>query len=188
MLCCPSVGFATPAWRTAALAVVMAAWWATEALPIAATAMLPLAAGPLLGIVTVEKAGHGYGSSTIFLILGGCLLALALERWHLHRRIAYTIVTLAGSSARGLCSASWRPRRSSACGIEHLDHADDAAGRGFDRGARRTGPRARRRRAAALLDRRSCSALRTRDHWRPRTLIGTPTNALAWLSCSRPTA
>ena len=95
-------GFATPAWRTAALAVVMAAWWATEALPIAATAMLPLAAGPLLGIVTVEKAGHGYGSSTIFLILGGCLLALALERWHLHRRIAYTIVTLAGSSARGL--------------------------------------------------------------------------------------
>lgn len=95
-------GFATPAWRTAALAVLMAAWWATEALPIAATAMLPLAAGPLLGIVAVERAGYGYGSSTIFLILGGCLLALALERWHLHRRIAYTIVTLAGSSARGL--------------------------------------------------------------------------------------
>ena len=95
-------GFAAPAWRTAALAVLMAVWWATESLPISATAMLPLAAGPLLGIVTVEKAGHGYGSSTIFLILGGCLLALALERWHLHRRIAYTIVTLAGSSARGL--------------------------------------------------------------------------------------
>jgi sodium-dependent dicarboxylate transporter 2/3/5 len=95
-------GFAAPAWRTAALAALMAVWWASEALPIAATAMLPLAAGPLLGIVPVERAGHGYGSSTIFLILGGCLLALALERWQLHRRIAYLIVTRAGSSARGL--------------------------------------------------------------------------------------
>ena len=95
-------GFAQPAWRAAALATLMAIWWATEALPIAATAMLPLAAGPLLGIVAVERAGHGYGSSTIFLILGGCLLALALERWELHRRIAYLIVTRAGSSARGL--------------------------------------------------------------------------------------
>jgi len=95
-------GFGVPAWRTAALAALMAVWWATEALPIPATAMLPLAAGPLLGIVPVEQAGSGYGSSTIFLILGGCLLALALERWQLHRRIAYLIVTRAGTSARGL--------------------------------------------------------------------------------------
>ncbi|HSW33066.1 MAG TPA: SLC13 family permease, partial [Steroidobacteraceae bacterium] len=95
-------GFEVPAWRTAALAALMAVWWATEALPIPATAMLPLAAGPLLGIVPVEQAGSGYGSSTIFLILGGCLLALALERWQLHRRIAFLIVTRAGSSARGL--------------------------------------------------------------------------------------
>lgn len=95
-------GFEVAAWRTAALAALMAVWWATEALPIPATAMLPLAAGPLLGIVPVEQAGRGYGSSTIFLILGGCLLALALERWQLHRRIAFLIVTRAGSSARGL--------------------------------------------------------------------------------------
>ena len=95
-------GFATAAWRTAALATLMAVWWSTEALPIPATAMLPLAAGPLLGIVTVERAGHGYGSSTIFLILGGCLLALALERWQLHRRIAFHLVARAGSSARRL--------------------------------------------------------------------------------------
>jgi len=95
-------GFEVPAWRTAALAALMAVWWASEALPIPATAMLPLAAGPLLGIVPVEQAGSGYGSSTIFLILGGCLLALALERWQLHRRIAFLIVTRAGSSARGL--------------------------------------------------------------------------------------
>ena len=94
--------FGAPAWRTAALATLMAVWWATEALPIPATAMLPLAAGPLLGIVPVERAGSGYGSSTIFLILGGCLLALALERWQLHRRIAFFIVARAGPSARGL--------------------------------------------------------------------------------------
>src|SRR5262245_23813463 len=95
-------GFAVTAWRAAALTLLMATWWATEALPIAATSMLPLAAGPLLGIVGVEEAGKGYGSSTIFLILGGCLLALALERWQLHRRIAYAIVEVAGSSARSL--------------------------------------------------------------------------------------
>jgi len=95
-------GFSEPAWRTAALAALMAVWWSTEALPIPATAMLPLAAGPLLGIVPVERAGHGYGSSTIFLILGGCLLALALERWQLHRRIAFFVVMRAGSSARRL--------------------------------------------------------------------------------------
>jgi len=95
-------GFEPVAWRTAAVAALMAVWWATEALPIPATAMLPLAAGPLLGIVPVERAGHGYGSSTIFLILGGCLLALALERWHLHRRIAFLIVARAGTSARML--------------------------------------------------------------------------------------
>jgi len=95
-------GFEPAAWRTAAVAALMAVWWATEALPIPATAMLPLAAGPLLGIVPVERAGHGYGSSTIFLILGGCLLALALERWHLHRRIAFHIVARSGTGARGL--------------------------------------------------------------------------------------
>jgi solute carrier family 13 (sodium-dependent dicarboxylate transporter), member 2/3/5 len=95
-------GFEPAAWRTAAVATLMAVWWATEALPIPATAMLPLAAGPLLGIVPVERAGHGYGSSTIFLILGGCLLALALERWHLHRRIAFHVVARSGTSARGL--------------------------------------------------------------------------------------
>jgi sodium-dependent dicarboxylate transporter 2/3/5 len=77
----PPEGFTETAWRAAALAVLMAIWWATEALPIPATSMLPLAAGPLLGIADVETAGHGYGSSTIFLILGGCfsLPARALE-------------------------------------------------------------------------------------------------------------
>ena len=95
-------GFAESAWRTAAIATLMAVWWSTEALPIPATAMLPLAAGPLLGIVPVERAGHAYGSSTIYLILGGCLLALALERWQLHRRIAYVVVMRSGSSARRL--------------------------------------------------------------------------------------
>jgi solute carrier family 13 (sodium-dependent dicarboxylate transporter), member 2/3/5 len=103
MLALPEpAGFEPAAWRTAAVAALMAVWWATEALPIPATAMLPLAAGPLLGIVPVERAGHGYGSSTIFLILGGCLLALALERWHLHRRIAFHVVARSGTSARGL--------------------------------------------------------------------------------------
>jgi solute carrier family 13 (sodium-dependent dicarboxylate transporter), member 2/3/5 len=98
----PAAGFSAAAWHAGALAMLMAVWWATEALPIAATSMVPLAGGPLLGIVPIEEAGHAYGSSTIFLILGGCLLAIALERWQLHRRLAFAVLSHAGASARGL--------------------------------------------------------------------------------------
>jgi sodium-dependent dicarboxylate transporter 2/3/5 len=94
--------FSEPAWRTAAVTALMAIWWATEALPIAATAMIPLAALPLLGVTTPGAAAAPYANTTIFLILGGFLVALAMERWGLHQRLALNIVVRAGGHPRAL--------------------------------------------------------------------------------------
>lgn len=95
-------GFPLPAWRAAAVTLLMAVWWSTGALPLAATALVPLVAFPLLGIVDAEKAGTPYASSTIFLILGGFLIGLSMERWRLHQRIAFNIVARSGGGPRRL--------------------------------------------------------------------------------------
>jgi solute carrier family 13 (sodium-dependent dicarboxylate transporter), member 2/3/5 len=83
--------------RTAAVAVLMAVWWLTEALPISATALIPLVAFPGLGILTPAQAAAPYANPVVFLFLGGFMLALALQRWGLHRRIALAIVTAVGT-------------------------------------------------------------------------------------------
>ncbi|MCR9141789.1 MAG: SLC13 family permease [bacterium] len=82
--------------RTAAVAAWMALWWLTEAVPLAATALLPLALFPALGVASGKSIAGAYINSTIFLFLGGFLLALAMERWQLHRRIALRIIGAAG--------------------------------------------------------------------------------------------
>ena len=92
-----------PAGRaTAAMAVWMAVWWLTEALPLAATALLPLAAFPLLGIASIEESAAPYGRSLIFLFLGGFLLGLAMQRWGLHRRLALLVMLATGPQPRRL--------------------------------------------------------------------------------------
>jgi sodium-dependent dicarboxylate transporter 2/3/5 len=82
---------------TAAIAVLMATWWVTEALPLAATALLPIVLFPLCGVVPVRQATAPYAHELIFLFLGGFMLAQALERWGLHRRVALLTLLCVGT-------------------------------------------------------------------------------------------
>lgn len=87
---------APEAWRTAAVAFLMAIWWLTEAVPIAATALLPIVLLPLVGAGTITEVAAPYANPIIFLFLGGFLIALSMERWQLHRRIALGILSRVG--------------------------------------------------------------------------------------------
>ena len=90
-------GMSDAAWRTAAVALLMAIWWITEAVPVAVTALLPLALFAPVGAGSIGEASAPYANPIIYLFLGGFLLALAIERWGLHRRIALGILSLVGS-------------------------------------------------------------------------------------------
>ncbi|MFE8070763.1 DASS family sodium-coupled anion symporter [Marinobacteraceae bacterium S3BR75-40.1] len=93
----PPSGVPDTAWSVLALTLLMATWWITEALPIAATALLPIALLPLMGVETIQAAAAPYANPLIFLFLGGFLLATAIQRWGLHRRLALAVLSLAGS-------------------------------------------------------------------------------------------
>lgn len=81
-----------------ALAMWMISWWITEAVSISVTALLPLVIFPLFGVMDMNTVGANYGSSIVFLFFGGFVLALALEKVNLHRRIALTIILKTGTS------------------------------------------------------------------------------------------
>jgi sodium-dependent dicarboxylate transporter 2/3/5 len=81
------------------LVLWMLVWWISEVVPMAVTSLLPLIILPTLGILTMDEASAPYGDKYVFLFLGGFLLALALEKWNLHRRLALTIVKKTGTSA-----------------------------------------------------------------------------------------
>ncbi|AGF71293.1 SLC13 family permease [Corynebacterium halotolerans] len=87
---------------TAAITVLMGAWWMTEAIPLAATALIPIIAFPLLQVAEFSEVATPYASSTIFLFMGGFLLALGLQRWNLHRRLALVVVLAVGTSPKRL--------------------------------------------------------------------------------------
>ncbi|HSG08836.1 MAG TPA: SLC13 family permease, partial [Longimicrobiales bacterium] len=80
----------------AAVALLMATWWVTDAIPLFATALLPLALFPVLGIMSGSATAPIYFNSTIVLFIGGFLIALTMEKWNLHRRIALTIIHAVG--------------------------------------------------------------------------------------------
>lgn len=89
-----------PGRATAAVAVLMAVWWMTEAIEISATALLPLALFPLLDAMTIDEAAAPYANPLIFLFFGGFVLALSMQRWGLERRIALIALRLVGTEPR----------------------------------------------------------------------------------------
>jgi sodium-dependent dicarboxylate transporter 2/3/5 len=93
------------AWHAAGVALLMATWWVTEAIPIPATALLPLVLFPLLGIATLADTASPYADPVIFLFMGGFLMAAALQRCGLHLRIALTIISVGGVSPTRLVGA-----------------------------------------------------------------------------------
>ncbi len=81
-----------------AVALLMAVWWATEKIPLAITALIPIVFFPLLGIMDGKAVSNTYYNHIIFLFIGGFMLALAMQRWQLHKRIAIKILMITGTS------------------------------------------------------------------------------------------
>ncbi len=90
----------TASYRVGCVTVLMAIWWITEAIPISATALIPLSLFPLMRIQSASETAASYGSSHVFLFMGGFIIAVAMEKWDLHRRIALLIISLIGAGKR----------------------------------------------------------------------------------------
>ena len=101
----PPAAMPLPAWQTTAIVVLMATWWMTQALPLTATALIPFLAFPLFGIMDANAAAASYYSPILFLVLGGAIIALAIERTGLHRRLALAIVARGGGSPAAMLLA-----------------------------------------------------------------------------------
>lgn len=98
-----ALGWETSACWTAAITTICAVWWIFEPIPIPATSLIPIAALPMLGILTPAEVGASYGSPLVLLLMGGFILSTAMEKSGAHRRIALTMVNLfGGQSSRRL--------------------------------------------------------------------------------------
>lgn len=89
-----------PARRLASIAVLMACWWVTEAIPLAATALVPIVCFPMLGIQGIDATTSSYGHPLIFLFMGGLMLGKGLELWGAHKRMALLIISVVGTSPK----------------------------------------------------------------------------------------
>ena len=90
------------AWKVASVGLLMAIWWATEALPVAVTALLPLVTFDLFQIPSIKQAAAPYSNPTIYLFLGAFILAIAVQRWGLHKRIAFFLLSKTGTNGKKL--------------------------------------------------------------------------------------
>ena len=96
----PCFGMPDKAWKCLGLVLLMVIWWATEAVPLPVTALLPMIFIPLLGLGTTKTATAPYANPTIYLFFGGFLLGLAMEKCNLHKRIALNILAKVGSDPK----------------------------------------------------------------------------------------
>ncbi len=90
-------GMEPAAWRVAGVALLMATWWMTNAIPIPATSLVPLVLFPLLGATDINEAAAPYASPIIFLFLGGFVLGIGMQRWSLHVRIGLRTLAFVGT-------------------------------------------------------------------------------------------
>ncbi len=95
-------GLPDDAIRILAAAAWMLVWWIAEAVPLGVTSVLPMVLFPAMGIASIAETTAPYGSHYVFLFMGGFLIALALERWDLHKRFALSVLALAGGNPRWL--------------------------------------------------------------------------------------
>ena len=86
--------------KVAAVLVLMAVWWMVECIPIPATALLPLVFFPLLGVLPMKTVSASFGDANILLFIGGFFIAMAMQKWNLHKRIALHIVHAVGTNPR----------------------------------------------------------------------------------------
>ena len=172
----PPDGLSAQGWRTAIIVVWMAIWWMSEAMPLAVTALLPLACFPILGIASMADTATGYAHPLIFLFLGGFILARAMHVWSLDRRIAHGVVGHIGTDPRliiGACMvvtaflSMWVSNTASAMVMLPIGHSILSA-------SVRTGGRTTNDFAPALMLGIAYAA----TIGGMATLIGTPPNAL----------
>ena len=96
----PAPASLTPAsFRLLGIVALMAIWWMTEAIPIPATALIPLVIFPFAGITSGKETALAYMDRNIFLFMGGFFVAMAMQRWNLHRRIALHVISILGGNS-----------------------------------------------------------------------------------------
>jgi sodium-dependent dicarboxylate transporter 2/3/5 len=91
-------GLAAEARLVLSLALLMITWWITEALPLAVVALVPIVLFPIFGLMKVQEVTKFYADSIIFLFMGGFFIAIAIEKWNLHKRIALGIINFTGTN------------------------------------------------------------------------------------------
>ena len=176
-------GLDAGAWQVLSLLALMIIWWVSEAIPVAATALLPLALLPVLGVVRPIEAAAPYADPIIFLFIGGFMIAVAIERSGLHRRIALGVLGVVGSSPAAIVGgfmlatillSMWISNTATALMMTPIAIAVCTAATG-------PGPDQRKLMAACVLGVAYCASIGGLG-----TPIGSPTNliGLRWLEAN----